>query len=94
MMLLAFTLMCSLGATGQSHTPFTLSSIEWLIESELPTLVQLEASEWEDRGPREKLFPGDDQGLIFNLSQLDLGARGGWVLRLKPLKTGVSASRA
>ena len=44
MMLLAFTLICSLGTTGQSHTPFTLSSIEWLIESELPTLVQLEAS--------------------------------------------------
>ena len=88
MMLLAFTLICSLGTTGQSHTPFTLSSIEWLIESELPTLVQLEASEWEDRGPREKLFPGDDQGLIFNLSQLDLGARGAWVLRLNHSRLG------
>ena len=88
MMLLAFTFICSLGTTGQSHRTFTLSSIEWLIESELPTLVQLEASDWEDRGPREKLFPGDDQGLIFNLSQLDLGARGAWVLRLNHSRLG------
>ena len=41
----------------------------------------------EDRGPREKLFPGDDQGVIFNLSQLDLGARG-LGASLKPPRLG------
>ena len=56
-----------------SLPPFTLSSIEWLIESELPTLVQLEAS----GGKTEALGKSCSQVMRpLCLSQLDLGARG------------------
>ena len=87
MTMLALTLLCLLGSPSQPLEPFTLSAIEWPSEGELPSLKQLEESNWDDRGPREKVFQRQN-GLIFDLEGLKLGSQGAWVLRLNHSRLG------
>ncbi len=87
-MLLSLYLMLVMHSPSANVEPFRLLAVEWSIDQSLPTANMVEGFEWQKKGPREKLFPAEGKGLIFDLSDLKLKAQDAWVLRLNHARLG------